>query len=399
MSSFSWIAYSDEERERTLDIISQFQERGTRDELGIGRIRDAFAGLLFPGTSTIQTRARYFLFIPWMFQELEDKRVGPEAIADRVERYENQLIRALLESEDTDGVIGKFAQSDLERYPRSIYWRGLYLWGIRLFDGSIEKYYNSLDSYYDLLDSQERTDTEDIVGGIEPNWDESIPDPPEDFPEQASLALRPEDARYLKQRVHEAIPESMLSTAHVVGELATRTSFPWEYPHLGELPTGLRESLRHARNFSEVIHGASLLYNLMLAQASSDPELIEEYTSSLDVWATNILGRQDELEAWDLNEFWAIVEDNSASRPWPMVRFVEDWIELALDSPERIPSNDHARALIEHRERQLKGGRARLQSQQALEAWGGDAGSSQLAYRWGIAQTHLIDIFDGLEGA
>ena len=73
MSSFSWLSYSEEERERTRDLISQFSERDTRDELGIGRIRDAFADLLFPGTTTIQTRVKYFLIIPWMYHSLEGK--------------------------------------------------------------------------------------------------------------------------------------------------------------------------------------------------------------------------------------------------------------------------------------------------------------------------------------
>ena len=75
MSGFAWLSYSESERRKALDVISLFRERDTRDELGIGVIRDAFADLLFPGTSTIQTRARYFLFIPWVYQRLERKRV------------------------------------------------------------------------------------------------------------------------------------------------------------------------------------------------------------------------------------------------------------------------------------------------------------------------------------
>lgn len=39
-------------------ILAQFKERDTRDELGLGSLRDAIADLLFPGTSTIQTRLR-----------------------------------------------------------------------------------------------------------------------------------------------------------------------------------------------------------------------------------------------------------------------------------------------------------------------------------------------------
>jgi len=51
-----------------LDVINAFSEKDTRDELGFGSVRDAFADTLFPGTSTIQTRARYFLFVPWIYE-------------------------------------------------------------------------------------------------------------------------------------------------------------------------------------------------------------------------------------------------------------------------------------------------------------------------------------------
>jgi hypothetical protein len=63
-SSFSWLDYSEQHRRQMLDVIDLFREQETRDELGIGTVRDAFADALFPGTSTIQTRARYFLFVP-----------------------------------------------------------------------------------------------------------------------------------------------------------------------------------------------------------------------------------------------------------------------------------------------------------------------------------------------
>lgn len=69
-SSFAWLDYSEDERRRMLDAVDLFSEKGTRDEMGIGAVRDAFADLFFPGTSTIQTRARYFLFVPWIYGSL-----------------------------------------------------------------------------------------------------------------------------------------------------------------------------------------------------------------------------------------------------------------------------------------------------------------------------------------
>jgi len=66
--TFTWLDYSEVERRKMLDVIDLFGEKTTRDELGIGGVRDAFADLLFPAT-TIQTTAKYFLFVPWMYNE------------------------------------------------------------------------------------------------------------------------------------------------------------------------------------------------------------------------------------------------------------------------------------------------------------------------------------------
>ena len=74
-SSFTWLDYSENDRQKMQDVLDQLGERTTRDELGIGGIRDAFADLLFPGTTTIQTAAKYFLFVPWMYVQLEQKNV------------------------------------------------------------------------------------------------------------------------------------------------------------------------------------------------------------------------------------------------------------------------------------------------------------------------------------
>src|SRR5438067_6396170 len=114
-STFAWLDFSEHQRRQMLDLLDLFRERDTRDELGIGVIRDAFADLLFPGTSTIQTRARYFLFVPWIYQRLEKKRVRSAEVADRARRDELALIGPLAESDDPDGTIGIEARQTLKR--------------------------------------------------------------------------------------------------------------------------------------------------------------------------------------------------------------------------------------------------------------------------------------------
>lgn len=61
-----------------MDVINLLSEQGAVDELGIGIVRDAFANYFFPGTSTIQTRAKYFLIVPYILKEAVDGRYGKD---------------------------------------------------------------------------------------------------------------------------------------------------------------------------------------------------------------------------------------------------------------------------------------------------------------------------------
>jgi Family of unknown function (DUF6361) len=88
MSTFVWLDYSERERRKMLDVVDLFREHDTRDELGIGSVRDAFADLLFPGTSTIMTRARYFLLVPWTYQKLEKQKIASAEISGKARRAE-----------------------------------------------------------------------------------------------------------------------------------------------------------------------------------------------------------------------------------------------------------------------------------------------------------------------
>src|SRR4051812_43774902 len=116
-STFTWLDYSERDRRRMLDVVSLFQDRETRDELGIGAIRDAFADLFFPGTSTIQTRARYVLFVAWIYRQLEQDRVRPTDVPALARQREIALISALERGGEHGGVIGIDARERLQRLP------------------------------------------------------------------------------------------------------------------------------------------------------------------------------------------------------------------------------------------------------------------------------------------
>ena len=171
-SALTWIDHDPAARERTLRILSLFQERDSREELGLGAIRDSFADRLFPGTSTIQTRLRYMFFVPWIYRELERKRVLPPVFAIKARQMETALIDPLLASSDHAGVFGKVAGKSVKRLPSSVYWNGLGVWGIRRIECSQDEYQRHVDKLYKRIEASaerwrgERTVSQRLVYGI-----------------------------------------------------------------------------------------------------------------------------------------------------------------------------------------------------------------------------------------
>ena len=120
-STLAWLDYSERDRRRALDVVDLFRESGTVDELGVGSIRDSFADLFFPGTSTVQTRACYFLLLPWTFLRMERMRVLSSQAEAWARKEELDLNSWLLKGEDTAGVFGSKAGQSLKRLPSLAY--------------------------------------------------------------------------------------------------------------------------------------------------------------------------------------------------------------------------------------------------------------------------------------
>jgi hypothetical protein len=40
---FGWVDFAEEDRQQMLDVVKLFRMRDTRDELGLGTVRDGFA--------------------------------------------------------------------------------------------------------------------------------------------------------------------------------------------------------------------------------------------------------------------------------------------------------------------------------------------------------------------
>ncbi len=404
-SHFSWVDFAEEDRQQMLNVVQLFREQDTRDELGIGTIRDAFADYFFPGTSTIQTRVRYMLFIPWIYQGLEQKQVGSDKLARRARDIEIRLIDTLLDSEGKNrGVIGQDARAQLKRLPSSVYWAGLGTWGIRLFSGSQDQYHRYVDTYYVRLRQQRSArregDQELVTGLTGENWDPGLPGPPPDFPNSCSLTLTPAEARYLQERIYLHHRDTLL--AHLVSTPAGASDGTfWNHPVLGQMPADLQKTIRHAQNFSETMYGAALLYNLLLARKSESTDLIDDYYAAFGKWAAQVENQWPEFLTWynNLPAFWQSPAFAAARIPRLTQLFVEAWLRLLFEDKHSIRLADHSQteALLTQREMQLKRGRARLQNPRALERWSGASGTIPLEYRWSTAAAFAQEILSSLK--
>jgi hypothetical protein len=399
VSVFGWLDQSDEQRRKVLDIIDLFREQGTVDELGLGTIRDAMADILFPGTSNLMTRSSYYLFVPWTYQRLEQQKVPSSEIAAKARREELKLIERLLETGETEGVIGRRARGGLKRLPSSVYWAGMKRLGICQFDGSQDSYHRSLDRFYQRRHQAVQTDDRERIGGGRPNWHARLPEPRPDWPTSARLALAATEAEFVRDQISLSAPASLLAHLVRAHDVPGDVPFPWAHPRMAEFSARILWQLGHAQNISEIMHGAALLYNLILAELTSKDDLEQEYRTKLSEWTTIVAGRDVYLRNWNRGDAWACVESEGGRIPSLTKEFVNRWCDLVLEvGPAAIPGNDGARLLVKNREKRLKGPLARIENLRPRELWQGASSAQRLQFRWSNAAVIIEDVVSALRG-
>ena len=397
MSALAWMDHTESDKRRMLAVIDLFREQDTIDELGLSAVWDAFADLLFPGTGTVQTRARYFLFVPWIFQLTEAQRVPSAKARATVRRFEVGLIGSLLAGgTNQQGIIGSQAGAQLRRMPSAIYWSGLARLGIRRFHGSIEQVLRSFDDLHRSARRATRDDDGELVDPTVRIWDKDLPGAPVGFPnEPLRLELTHEEAAFLADRIRDAAPGSLMDVLLDLSMPLGSVDFPWLHPRYARFPAGVRETLYHAQRFSEALHGAALLYNLILARGKGIPEWVDHYEERLGDWTSAMEAQGQAHAGWDRSHLWALVGQVRHVHPLAH-RFVEEWCDLLTRDGFRIDGNRRAAALVTTRERQLKGPLARIGNPRALDKWTGASGDRQYEFRWRAARRILDDIRKGL---
>lgn len=382
-------------------MLSFFSERESRDELGIGAIRDSIADQLFPGTSTIQTRLKYMMFVPWLYAGLEARGVAASAFSAAGRQAENRLLGELIKNvpPGIKGVIGREAGSTLKRLPSSVYWAGTGAWGLRRFAGTQQQYFAQVDRIQATRKARRRREDgdehdSDAAGDTwHPRLIELMP---EAFPEGADLSLTRDEAALLLDQWRITQPDSLLTwlalDAARAGDMP-HADWIWAHPRAADFPPRIRALLEHGQRFSVLVEGAALLYNLQLSELGEREERVGEYATQLVDWGEQ---HRPLLSGWDLGAFWPLVMGHGHGISEETRRFVQAWLDAALEAGRAVGEFQPARRLIEVRETRLKGGRSRFRNRAALNQWGGSSGLQRLSYRWPTASDFLQEWHAGM---
>lgn len=410
-----WLDHSSAERDAILGLLAARQEKGTLDELGIGSVRDAIADHLFPPLSTIQTRAKYFLFVPWIYRNLEQGSVKDDALLLRGEQRERKLIRALLDSPSSDkaGLIGKDKPETLKRLPSSIYWSGIRRLGIFRDASSLAEYMHELDEIRsarrarrDAMELPE--DPRPIDSGL--TWDVGLPAAEASLLASADFEIDALQAAYLKQKTlgMETATGSLCLLQWMVLNADPATlegqDLPWQFlgaEHAAPLPAHLAVELRHAYHFSLCIRTLTALYYRFMAEERRDLD-VGTYDDVLVHCMAGLAEQADALHAWyaDLPAFWQWVAltNPRLQRDRP---FIERWLaELArrgfAPSDPRQLTGRELRRFVQMRERELKRELARLGNAAVLARWRAPTDVPLMDYRWSTARQFVCDVRRGL---
>ena len=283
-----WIDFSKADRDKVSSILDMLGEKATLDELGIAPIRDGFADIFFPGTTTIQTRAKYFLLVPY---ELRDIELGPETDINRLmellRQSEHETGKALYEQDPSEhsGVIGRRVLNSsgdnfVKRIPAEIYWAGLRKYNIFRHNYSLTEYLTYMTgqklnreqviSMGNRNDNKEERDDADAGDTKRTHfWNLPLYKGKEVWRKTLSMKLTKEEAAFLKRQIHLTCPDSMMDymLQHQYKDEITACD---RFQDIEKIKQRFPENIRHdyeiALDFSRFVYILRIQYNRICRQ-------------------------------------------------------------------------------------------------------------------------------------
>ncbi len=411
-SAIGWVDFSSEHREKVKSVIDLLSTPGVIDELGIGVIRDSFSDSLFPGISTIQTRAKYFVIVPRMFQDYEKLPANKRRrrkLSDLLNDNENLCMEVMVANHEDDpqgGIIGEsFAgkSGEVLRKPSSVYWAGIRQFGLIKTKLSLQafcrKFANPDQPLQDLIQGTDKTKGDDPDAAEQANETINTPAYDEDWIESLTIHLSKDEASFLSRQIEARVPLSLIGQILLDSDLREQflalpsdwnfTTFADEAPFHHRFPESLRRIIAAARDFWQLMYGAHVRYNCLLQERHGTSAVRDEFEAKWSEWLENL--QSFSWERWKTGFLWKLTKLHRRKVREHTIHFVESWIDGVREGSETQTLDE----LVTRQERFNKKSRARLHptAEEKIDKW---VGIDNLNYRLNVARTIITDIHVGL---
>lgn len=407
MAKIGWIDFSKDDRNRVNTILELLVPEGMIDELGMGTMRDALANQMFPGISTIQTRAKYFFIIPYIlydYQKLKPaiKRVkSPSRFLDDEEHEVMWQLAEKYKYIEGNGVIGitKKRPERIARRPSTIYWNGLATYqfidnrGLGFETFLAQSVNPNLES---LLSSPEMAGDGEVTDDADAEYENIFRikvTPKSDWREDLTLDLDREEAEFLRDRIlsisKNKLISELLKNPGLWNTFQQSANFR-EFAKAAVSVTnshGLIKDLTLAHDFSELMYGAHIAYNVILQQKFFNHDA---FVTDWDEWLTNLPQKMMGYESFDPNDLFPLAPTLRKS----MQLFIREWWEKTKAG---FPDLNKRNQMIERQEAIVKGHKARIIYNKSddvrHDSW---IGLRHFSYRFTQARIILQDILTAL---
>lgn len=381
-----WIDFSREERNKVMVTLDLLSTTTALDELGIGTLRDRYADILFPGISTIQTRAKYFVIIPYIFALAKlQKFKRANEIIPWVNKIEDNLVSTLVRNsgEDSSGIIGSRSLKQkkyVKRKPSSIYWNGMRTYGI-LLDNSV-----SMDQVATLIFNKENKKKNiEIVKGEESYDDKTAVNdgisifspinPNYEFEKDIDIKLTKKEASYISDHIVKSIYSKDSLLAFIIKGRIDVSNLSFEDLEKLQMPNEMKNDYRLAKELADFIYGAHIRYNVIYSQ-EKDMEQVKAWNNWIDKFDVGTLR---------FEEIMTRINCKGTTKEF-LKKFLKAVTNKDIEAINRC---------IINREKEVKGERAKLCKPTEYQ-YNSAIHNYKLSYRYYSARTIITDILEGL---
>ena len=275
-----WIDFSKTERTKILSVLDLLGEKGVLDELGISQIRDGYSDLFFPGTSTIQTRAKYFFIVSYAFRDLEfNNQYTYHKLKKTFDDTEKRCAHIFLENNpDESGIIGKRSirtGSWVSRTPSSIYWTGLRRYDFFKGKMSIDNYIKFISvqkqntkGAVNLGNRSDKNHDDKNAGDVQKTHLFNIPVYQRNWLDDLKMSLTPDEGQFLKNQIIETCPDSIMGQVlkEDIYEFLDISSFNELERIIYKFSDDIQNDFIKANSFSEFCFALRVVYNLIVSE-------------------------------------------------------------------------------------------------------------------------------------